>query len=82
MRQSRSRADLSRPDLASGEAVTSAVTERRTREASAAINVPLDDLESRATEPLPTRPCVGRSNDFLGYRAADALGECCDQRPA
>ncbi len=48
-----------------------------TREASAAINVPLDDLESRATgllptRPLPTRPCVGRSGDFRGYRAAYA----------
>jgi hypothetical protein len=62
-----SRPRCSRPDLASGEAMTSSVTGRRTHEASSAMNFPLDDLESRATEPLPPRPCVERSSDFLGY---------------
>ena len=72
----------SRPDLASGEAVTSLVTGRRTHQASSATNFPLNDLESRATEPLPSRPCVGRSSDFRGYRAADALVNVCGNLPA
>jgi hypothetical protein len=56
----------SRPDLASGEALTSSVTYAFIATASNR-GSRHSDWHGASREPLPSRPCVGRSADFLGY---------------